>query len=343
VAPADFAAQRRGDDVDIQFTVPATNTDGSRPANIQRIDVFAIDGAAPGPDSELLKQAKRVATVDVKAPRDPNAVTEPDEPQEDVEPLEGTGLDQGASAHVHDRIVEPSLAVPEAQGGRAARTYVGVGVNKKGRRGPMSKRALVPLLPPPRAPDAPKVQYDEQHIAISWETPAMSAEAPAGVLVYEALREGPPVRVTPAPVTQTSADDPRKERFEWGAERCYVVTSVQEVPDGLRIESNASPPTCVTLVDTFPPKPPTGLTTVPQEGAISLIWNSNTEPDLAGYRVLRGAPGDETLIAITPQLLDAPSFLDTVDAGRRVVYAVEAIDKAGNKSAPSERVEETAR
>jgi hypothetical protein len=37
------------------------------------------------------------------------------------------------------------------------------------------------------------------------------------------------------------------------------------------------------------------------------------------------------------------SFNDNVPAGTRYVYAVQAVDKAGNASAPSNRVEETAR
>ena len=34
VAPLDLAAERRGSTVDLQFTVPSVNTDGSRPANV---------------------------------------------------------------------------------------------------------------------------------------------------------------------------------------------------------------------------------------------------------------------------------------------------------------------
>ena len=37
------------------------------------------------------------------------------------------------------------------------------------------------------------------------------------------------------------------------------------------------------------------------------------------------------------------SFNDTVQPGVRFVYAVRAVDKAGNASAPSNTVEETAR
>ena len=41
-APADLTAERRGNVVDLQFTVPATNTDGTRPANISRADAYAV-------------------------------------------------------------------------------------------------------------------------------------------------------------------------------------------------------------------------------------------------------------------------------------------------------------
>src|SRR4051812_25227049 len=78
-APAEFAAERRGSEVDIQFTVPAINTDGSRPANIQRVEVYAIDGRVPDAEGDLMKQARRVATLDVKSPRDPNAEEDPDQ------------------------------------------------------------------------------------------------------------------------------------------------------------------------------------------------------------------------------------------------------------------------
>ena len=58
------------------------------------------------------------------------------------------------------------------------------------------------------------------------------------------------------------------------------------------VESEASPRACVTPADTFPPAAPTSLTAVGGEGAVSLIWEANKEPDLAGYLVLRATlPG----------------------------------------------------
>ena len=98
--------------------------------------------------------------------------------------------------------------------------------------------------------------------------------------------------------------------------------------------------------DTFAPAAPKGLSIVAGTGTMNLGWDANTEPDLAGYVILRGeAPGD-TLQPLTPAPIAATSYEDkTVKAGVRYVYAIVAVDKASpsNRSAPSARVEETAR
>ena len=77
VAPDNFTAVRRGDTVALDFTVPSTNTDKTRPANVQRVEVYAFTGPTPPTDAELLKRAAKVASVVVKAPRDPNQTTSP--------------------------------------------------------------------------------------------------------------------------------------------------------------------------------------------------------------------------------------------------------------------------
>src|SRR5262249_39986843 len=148
--------------------------------------------------------------------------------------------------------------------------------------------------------------------------------------VYEIPANSPPKRLTDTPVEETSYADTRADMIQWKTKRCFSVSSV-EVSGGLTMESALSSPTCVELVDTFPPAPPTGLTTVASEGAVSLIWDANPEDDLAGYLVLRGDATGVALAVITPSPIQETTFHDSVEPGRRVEYAVQAVDKAGNK------------
>jgi hypothetical protein len=109
VAPADLVAERRGDTVDLQFTVPSTNTDGTRPANMSRAEVDAITAPKNMPpltDDQLLKFGTMVGTVTVKAPKDPNLTAEADDPADEVDPPEGPGLDQGATARVAELLTD---------------------------------------------------------------------------------------------------------------------------------------------------------------------------------------------------------------------------------------------
>jgi hypothetical protein len=375
-APEAFTAVRRGDTVQVQFTVPSTNTDRTRPANVERVEIYALTGTAPANDVDLLKRAAKVASVAVKAPRDPNQTTDVDELREEaeeVEPPEGPGLDQGAAASVEERLTAASLEPPSlpaappqetnagprplASGAIAtpfSRTYIGVGINKSGRKGLLSKRVAVPLVPPPPAPTKLSLTYDESAVTLAWSPPALGESAPdAGppgpklsYNVYEVVsgsaRAGPlpaDTQLSKAPTIDARFAD---ERISWGTTRCYVVRTVQSV-DNLLIESEPTGPACVTLQDTFPPAPPKGLTTVASEGAISLIWEPSEESDLDGYLVLRGPAPGANLQPITPTVIHETTFHDTVPPGAHYVYAIEAVDKAGNVSRPSTPVDETAR
>ena len=82
---------------------------------------------------------------------------------------------------------------------------------------------------------------------------------------------------------------------------------------------------------------------IPSEGSINLIWEPNSERDLAGYILMRGAAPGETLEPITPAPIQETRFKDDVQSGVQFVYAVKAVDTAGNVSPLSPRVAETAR
>lgn len=327
-APADFAASRRGSTVDIRFVVPTTNTDGSNPADVVRVDVYALSSAEDAPsssDAEIVRRGERVGSLTVNPPPDPDE--DPDQPKSgsDSNSKPQNGVDQGATAHVNDEL-RPSVDA-------GVRSYVGVAVNRRGRRGPASTRMAVPLGPAPAAPAPPTVTYTETEIAVAW-TPQTTDG-----LVHVYATRGAGTRLTDRPLATGSFVD---KRIDWGDERCYAVSTLHTVND-LTLESAESTPTCVTLADTFPPAAPAGLAGVAAEGSINLIWNANSEPDLAGYLVLRATAAAQPLTPLTPAPIPETTFLDTVPAGTRVSYAIQAVDKAGNVSAMSERFEETAR
>jgi hypothetical protein len=188
--------------------------------------------------------------------------------------------------------------------------------------------------------------------------------APMPLLAAKSLGfDTPPTRyhvydVTPPPPSAEPADTdsitvklPVLET-EWvikgvpfGIERCYAVRPVDQV-FGVPVIGPASPATCVTPQDTFPPAAPKSLAAIAGAGVINLIWDANTEPDLAGYIVLRGEAAGGTLQAITPQPITVTTYRDeTVKPGVRYVYAVVAVDTAvpQNASPQSNRAEETAR
>jgi len=152
----------------------------------------------------------------------------------------------------------------------------------------------------------------------------------------------PPVQGSAAPLpTLAFADAP--VLFERG--RCYSVRSVRGLTE--LVIGEASPPVCFKPVDVFPPAAPQQLAAVASEGAISLIWEPNAEPDLGGYLVLRGDVSDATLQPLTATPILEARYRDaTTEPGVRYVYAVMAVDNrvpVPNWSAESNRVEETAR
>ena len=372
--PPEIRADRRGSTVELAVVVPGANADGTRPANISRVEVYALTGSPAFTEADLLKHGTRVASLEVKSPRDPNETVEPGEPPEDVEPPSGSGLDQGAKTTVQDRLDAPALVPVDLDAGKPrrptapepdgpllgpstvvpVRTYMGVGINTSGRKGRFSGRVAVSLAPAPPPPSSPTITYTETRITVAWTPSAPAAAAPnpddmvlparplgplRPPLAYNVYDSTAGTLLTTTPVTEPRYVD---SRIIWGQERCYVVRAVERAGP-LSVESDAQPAQCTTLVDTFPPAAPKDLKAVSTEGVISLIWEASPESDLAGYIILRAqAPADPVTPVVSAPVLET-SFNDAVQAGVRFVYAVRAVDKAGNASAPSNRVEETAR
>src|SRR5262249_28523738 len=132
------------------------------------------------------------------------------------------------------------------------------------------------------------------------------------------------------------------QRIEWNVERCYTVRTVAVI-SGLTVEGEPAPKACKLLKDTFPPAAPKGLAAVASEGAVNLIWEPNKEPDLAGYVVWRADAAGGRPVAVTSAPIADTTFTDTVPAGTRYRYTIQAVDKLGNAGPMSDPVEETPR
>jgi hypothetical protein len=246
------------------------------------------------------------------------------------------------------------------------RYYYGVAVSARGRHGPHSGLLPIPLGPTSSAPSEPTIEVKETSVTVRWNPPAdargQTAPPDPDVLpsrslipsppatnydVYEVPRnasaDGPLTVPTPLTSTPVVATEFTQQNITLGAERCFFVRAVDSV-DGVNVRGPASPVACAPFADTFAPSPPRDLLAASVPGAISLIWETSEANDVAGYLVLRAEAGGDTLTT----LIDAPTTAlryrdEAVKSGTRYVYAIVAVDKAGNRSEESNRAEETAR
>jgi hypothetical protein len=187
----------------------------------------------------------------------------------------------------------------------------------------------VPLRADPIPPINFVAGYNESILRITWAptAPAQNYQVyrsdPAG------KETGPPVNPTPLTVPEIALP------VEFGVERCYIVRTAV-VMGTATVESAPVGPACTTAVDTFPPAPPANLSLLPTEGKITVQWDAVPAADLAGYVVLRAEGGSTTFQPLMQTPIADTNYTDaTTKVGTRYTYGVIAVDKAGNRSAPS--------
>lgn len=376
-AVGQFTAHRIGDDVILTLTLPVQNVDESIPVSLGRVDVYVYTARTAPPPARFMEVGRLVGKIEpASAPSAVPAVRDTLTPEKLVE---GPPLRSLAPAS--------TLPSPSRDASRAPlkRFYMAVPFSDRGRPGPPSQVLEVPLTSLPDAPVGLRASYSAEAVTLRWDpsggllgflldlaplppaTPlddgppaAESGALPAGPTRYNIYREIPgqsdskdaretaPVAalvtpVNPMPLDGFSFTDPLQNDSR---RRCYAVSAVRG-GRARAVEGHPSESTCVTPVDVFPPAPPTGVSPIAVEGAISLVWEANSERDLQGYLVLRGEEGSEMLMRITNEVVKETRYTDqNVRSGVRYVYAVVAVDSQSpqpNVSAESERVEVTAR
>jgi len=212
-------------------------------------------------------------------------------------------------------------------------------VNRRGVAGPLSPEVVVEytLAPPP--PVSLTATAGDGVVNLRWQAPPPvppGARPPQGYNIYRALQPGAygeqPINAGPLVAVEF-----RDVGVENGATYYYVVRSVGSERPPWR-ESASSNEASATPVDLTPPAPPRGLTAIPAPGAVSLIWEANTEPDLLGYLVYRREPPALAPVRLTDRPTQTTTFTDrAVRAGATYAYTVTAVDRSPhrNESAPS--------
>ena len=319
----DFAVIQRGRKFVFTFTVPTLATDGERLTKPVELEIFRTITPAGGkpPASPPAGQPwKILAEKDLAPPT------------------------QSASAAVPIALSDAELA----QFKSSAWTFYLRALTRGFRRHPVlsdwsnpARRVLQNVSEPP---EGIQVETTERALILRWPSPSKSiaagaSAAPSGYSVYKSLTGKPGTFELLGDSTSATFSD---SHFQFDTPYYYFVRAVFKMTSEIA-ESDDSPVVEITPRDNFPLRPPTNLSAVFAGGVVDLIWTPNTETDLAGYNVERQEAGGG-FVKLNSQLLPTPIFRDkTAKPGERYAYRVNAVDRAGNVSAPSEEINLEAR
>jgi hypothetical protein len=231
-------------------------------------------------------------------------------------------------------------------------TYAVEVLNRAERGAGLSNQARVLLAPTLGPPQDFHAQVTSRGIVLSWTRLTVPQQVPESIhFVVRTYRreEGTPQQTAVGEVpigSEPSITDPEihwQKTYEYHAETVSLVRD----PNGnqAQVEGDDTPEVKVFADDVFPPAVPSGLQAVfsgpGQSPFIDLVWAPVTDSDLAGYNVYRHEDDSEG-VKVNSEPLKTPSYRDDhVSAGKRYLYSVTSIDSRGNESARSEQAGET--
>lgn len=189
--------------------------------------------------------------------------------------------------------------------------------NRAGRDAGYSNHVPIQPLQPPEPPLLYPPSVTEDGVALGWR-PGQRAEEYA---MDRAADENAEFTV----LESVSATEYLDRTARSGVTYRYRLRPLRMSNAG-RIEGLPSETVSVTPRDVFPPRPPTGLRAVRTPTAVELSWLPNQEPDIAGYRVLRGGA------ALTSVITESSYSDESAVPGTPYEYEVMAVDTEGNES-----------
>jgi len=319
---ADLEARRIEDRIELRFTIPGTNSDGSTPPTVERVEIYRLAlPAAAGPPSiaQVVAPGNLDRTITIRPPESPGT---PAPKTPDTRPAAG-----------EPTTVVEKLAADKAAADTSVAHYVVVGLTGR-RKGPTSPIVSVPLGPLPAAPTNFQATYDEKTLTLAW-TPSVADEKFRVYLVPDQKKPDVRTLLTEEPLSTPTFATP----VQLGKEQCYTITPVIAAGKAT-IEGAGLGPACLTAADRFPPPIPQKLRAQLNDAVVLLDWVPVDVPDLAGYIVLRTDGTSDTLQPLTREPIAENTYEDkTVQPGMTYTYVVVAVDKATppNRSQPSEK------
>ena len=351
----ELVVRQLGDEVYVSFTLPVANQDGTAPADLVRVDVYAMTTQPRVPADRRLdleefeEAATLVATVEVRSPVPPVDSTVDPAGEVPVEP----GSMQGFPVSISETLVA-SILVPvdpwedereeaaeeeddddeQPEGpvivllmtpplaGPLQREYVVVGVSSKGHESE-AQRIAVSLVMPSAPPPAPMVTYTEEEIVITWELPPGVRSTVSAPVTSDGSLTGAPLAavlsvVTPAAPASTVAA---------GQTGTPATTPVRSAPPSRLILEE--PPASSVL----PSRPIFGLPMLQSRPIVT--WPPASRYDL--YEIVESFDGSRIMprpLNMAP--LTTPTYDDSrVEFGVERCYAVATLDVVGGRDVRS--------
>lgn len=312
---------QRGNNIFIQWTMPARNASDGSLLNISRADIYRLiepqNSTTTISEEEFSTRSTLIATV----------------PINDAD------------------FARKQLSYTDTLNfaGQAARIrYALRFANANGQKAGFSNFILIePASRIARPPTDLASKVTQNFIEITWNQPSQNIDGstPANVLgfnIYRTEEKNVQRMLNNSPLT---SDDFADRVFEFDKSYTYFIRTVSLGSNGEPVESSDSEMIRVLPKDTFPPAAPSAVTIAASPNTISIFFASNTESDVAGYKVYRSNSRDlpkSDWTLLTPELLTTNTFQDTgVESGKTYFYYVTAVDKNGNVSETSEIVSET--
>jgi len=322
--PLDLRASRKGDHVNLTWTVPTSTTDRQR---IRELGPTQICRAM----TELKACGTPVGKTDAQAI--PNLTSTKQKPQ---------------SSYVDSL---PDAIQTESPDTFA--TYAVEVLNTEGRGAGLSNEVKIPLVPTLPPPTDFQAQVTSQGIVLYWRAFMEPVSQTEPHFVYRVYRSsvGTSERLLVGEVSLTQEQNYSltDTTFEWQKTYNYrgETVTVMEEPNHptIQVEGDDTPEVRVFADDVFPPAVPSGLQAVfsgqGQKPFIDLIWGPVTDPDLAGYNVYRHELGSSA-VKVNSELVHTPSYRDAaVESGKQYIYSVSSVDQRGNESARSDEANES--